>query len=112
MAMGKSGAQEHVFDLGTQFILYFRLGFRRIGVLMEADDAPFSQLGIIGKSDSPLDTHPETTLSSLIPTCESFGRHAVHRVTVCASHLDGYGDPGTGRRHMSQRRDEHLHFTI
>lgn len=47
LAMGKVGAREHIFYLGNRFILYFRLGFRRIGVLMEADDAPFSQLGTI-----------------------------------------------------------------
>lgn len=83
MAMGKAGAQEHVFDLGTQFILYFRLGFRRTGVLMEADDAPFSQLGTIGKSDRPLWTliHKQHS-SCFFSLCESRKRHDVHRVIV------------------------------
>lgn len=59
MAMGISGTQEHVLDLGTQFILYYGLGFRRIGVLMESDDAPFFQPGTIGKSICPLGTYSE-----------------------------------------------------
>lgn len=72
---------------------------------MEADDAPFSRLDTIRKSDGPLDTHPERHFP-VIPRCEVLrGMTYIGSLCLHLFRLNGCGDPETGG--TCQPGDEH-----